>query len=105
MARSKSISGNKADRATNPAVASAAVVPDGKTIAETISNKANAEPIKFEPKKAENRTNVVPINVEEEIRTRAYELYEKRGRISGHEHEDWRTAEEEIMRRYRQQSA
>ena len=38
-----------------------------------------------------------PPNLEEEIRKRAYELFEARGGENGHEFEDWRRAEEEIM--------
>lgn len=34
--------------------------------------------------------------VEEQVRLRAYQLYEERGRESGHEEEDWLRAEEEI---------
>jgi hypothetical protein len=34
--------------------------------------------------------------LEYQIRLRAYELYEKRGRGDGHEQEDWLRAEEEI---------
>ena len=41
-----------------------------------------------------------------EIRQRAYELYEARGCTPGHEHDDWLTAEREVLaRRNRQQSA
>ena len=35
-------------------------------------------------------------NVEEQIRQRAYELYEARGREDGHDLDDWRQAETEI---------
>jgi hypothetical protein len=35
-------------------------------------------------------------DVEEQIRTRAYELYEARGREEGHDLEDWVEAEAEI---------
>ena len=35
-------------------------------------------------------------NLDEEIRRRAYELYEERGRGDGHEIEDWLHAEAEI---------
>ncbi len=35
-------------------------------------------------------------NIEEEIRRRAYELFEARGGEDGHELEDWLRAEEEI---------
>jgi hypothetical protein len=112
MARSKSIPGSKPDGSKDQAIANnPAAVPDGKTVAETVSTKANTEPRKFEPKKTEPRASavpinsVVPINVEEEIRRRAYELYEQRGRSSGYEKDDWRTAEQEVMQRYRQRSA
>ena len=37
-----------------------------------------------------------PPNVEQEIRQRAYELFEARGGEDGHELEDWLRAEEEI---------
>jgi hypothetical protein len=37
-----------------------------------------------------------PPNIEEEIRNRAFELFEARGRSEGHELEDWLRAEEEI---------
>jgi hypothetical protein len=35
-------------------------------------------------------------DVEEQVRLRAYQLYEERGRENGHEVEDWLRAEEEI---------
>jgi len=47
----------------------------------------------------------IPINVEEEIRRRAYELYMQRGCTPGQDHSDWVEAEREIMARYTQQSA
>jgi hypothetical protein len=39
--------------------------------------------------------------IEEEIRIRAYELFEQRGRLEGFHHEDWARAEAEILARYR----
>ena len=53
----------------------------------------------------ELRANLVPINVEEEVRRLAYLLAERRGFEPGHEAEDWLAAEREIRQRYRQQSA
>lgn len=47
----------------------------------------------------------IPINVEEEIRRRAYELYVQRGCTPGQDHSDWVEAEREVMARYTQQSA
>jgi Protein of unknown function (DUF2934) len=106
MARSKSIPGSKSDRSRDQAIANRpAALPDGKTAAETAPTKINAEPRKFELRKTEPRANVVPISVEEEIRRRAYELYEQRGQSSGHEKDDWLVAEQEVMQRYHQQSA
>ena len=59
----------------------------------------------FEVRKPDIRKNVVPINLEDEIRRRAYELYQLRGPGAGNEADDWFTAEREVMQRYRQQSA
>jgi hypothetical protein len=48
----------------------------------------------------------VSIDLQGEIRRRAYELYEERGRVHGFEQEDWAQAEREIMARHnRPQSA
>ena len=41
-------------------------------------------------------TTIAEGNREEQIRTRAYELYEERGREDGHDEEDWFRAEAEI---------
>ena len=57
---------------------------------------------------AEVRGNVFPINLDDEIRRRAYELWEQRGREPGHETEHWLLAETEVLSRYstpRQHSA
>jgi|SRR4029077_11866949 len=49
---------------------------------------------------SEVRKNIVPINLDEEIRRRAYELWEQRGYEPGHENEHWLSAEQEILSRY-----
>jgi hypothetical protein len=51
---------------------------------------------------AEVKKNIVPINLEEEIRRRAYELFEQRGGAPGGEQEDWLRAENEVLARYQQ---
>lgn len=51
------------------------------------------------------KKNVIPINIEEQIRARAYELWEERGRIAGFESQDWITAEREVLSRYQSQTA
>jgi hypothetical protein len=45
------------------------------------------------------------INSEEQIRTRAYELYEARGCEDGHDQEDWIEAEAEITDRAKRAAA
>jgi hypothetical protein len=46
-----------------------------------------------------------PLELETEIRRRAYELYERRGCTPGHENEDWLIAEREVVSRYQHQGA
>jgi len=129
MARSKSTSGSK-DRRTNPntnneqnSSGSPANIPDVKAVAAETPHaeikpelKVTPEPRKLEVVKTEPRknvvvpinrvpSNIVPGNIEDEIRRRAYELYLQRGPASGSEAEDWLTAEREVRQRYRQQSA
>lgn len=114
MARSKSISGGKADRTSNEQTSTGnpANVPDVNAVAAEKAAtqiapelKVAPEPRKLEVMKTEPRKNVVPIKLEDEIRRRAYELYLQRGTGSGSEAEDWLAAEREIRQRYRQQSA
>src|SRR5947209_4157751 len=50
----------------------------------------------------EAKKNLVPINLEEEIRRRAYEIFAERGHTPGNEHEDWVRAEREVRSRYLQ---
>lgn len=58
--------------------------------------------------KAENKPVERPVNgngfsptgFEEEIRQRAYELYEQRGRTPGLEEQDWLAAEREVLARH-----
>ncbi len=38
-----------------------------------------------------------PVTTEEQVRVRAYELFEARGREAGHELEDWLLAEQEVV--------
>jgi hypothetical protein len=133
MARSKSTPGTKASRTGTdastsnnnkeqanitsiPEVKSAGVkAAEVKSVAEdtpivqseTKQQNKVASPIRrLEVAKPEPRKNVVPINLEDEIRRRAYELYEQRGNSTGgSETEDWLTAESEVRQRYHQRSA
>jgi len=132
MARSKSIPGSKVSRtstikeqpvsnAINPdainssepkvadvEAASLDLALEQKSVPEakpTPTAKVTPEPRKLEVVKNEARKNVVPINLEDEIRQRAFEIYQQRGSRAGSEAEDWLTAEREVRQRYRQQSA
>ncbi|HXC44481.1 MAG TPA: DUF2934 domain-containing protein [Candidatus Dormibacteraeota bacterium] len=136
MARSKSTPGTKASRtgtdastsnsnkeqansvtpANIPEVKSAGVkAAEVKSVAEDTpvvqsetkpQNKVVPTTRRLEVAKPEPRKNVVPINLEDEIRRRAYELYEQRGNSTGgSEAEDWLTAESEVRQRYHQRSA
>lgn len=72
------------------------------TEARKTTRKAAKKP---EIVKSEPRPNLVPINLEDEIRRLAYLRSERRGFEAGHETEDWLAAEREVRQRYRQQSA
>lgn len=76
-------------------VTSAEPVPAEKE--KTTVRKSTRKP---EIVKAESRSNLVPINVEDEIRRLAYLLSERRGFEPGHETEDWLNAEHEVLQRY-----
>ena len=76
------------------------------TAAETSVNATQpAKPSRPAIVKTDTRANLVPINLEDEIRRLAYLLSERRGFEAGHETEDWLTAEREVRQRYHQQSA
>jgi DUF2934 family protein len=82
--------------------APAEVAPEAKVKVKPEPRKLGI--VKTEPRK-NGSVNLVPINLEEEIRRRAYELYQQRGPASGSEAEDWLTAEREVRQRYRQQQS
>jgi hypothetical protein len=71
------------------------VAPEPKTLHSSVSDTRFQSP-------TDTKKNVVPINLEDEIRRRAYEIFEQRGGISGNEHEDWLQAEREVLARYEQ---
>jgi hypothetical protein len=50
-------------------------------------------------------TTPTPIDLEEQIRLRAYEIWEENGRLAGTEEEDWKKAEREIQARNEHQFA
>ena len=61
---------------------------------------------KIEDRKIEDRkTAVTHHEIAEQIRVRAYELFEQRGRHEGHDHEDWVRAEAEILLKYQREKS
>ncbi len=88
-----------------------------KAVAAPVEHMAEPQKVELQKKEArkptrkpeivktEPRTNLVPINLEDEIRRLAYLLSERRGFVPGHDAEDWLAAEREVRQRYRQQSA
>jgi hypothetical protein len=48
-----------------------------------------------------DQRNQAEVRIEEEIRIRAYELFEQRGRHEGFHDEDWAQAEAEVLAKYR----
>ena len=62
-----------------------------------LTTKTKAEKIPIE--RPENGNGLFR-GLEEEIRQRAYELYEQRGRTPGFEEQDWLTAEREVLARH-----
>ena len=94
---------------SNPRNGSSEAVAAGPAAAETVKTQMKTatprKPRKPAIVKAEPRSNLVPINLEDEIRRLAYLLSERRGFLPGHETDDWVNAEREIRQRYHQQSA
>ena len=101
MARSKFAGGSK--RKDESVANNAARVPPAAAKAATEPLQANEarDASKRQVLKADSRASVVPINLEDEIRRRAYELSQHRGFERGHETEDWLQAETEVLLRYR----
>jgi hypothetical protein len=117
MARSKFTPGSKANP-TNPSqnqtdhssLPEVNAVVAGATPAEVAAAEVKKAPeprkmgvVRSEPRK--NAAPPIPFNLEDEIRRRAYELYQQRGTAPGSEAEDWLNAEREVKQRYRQQQS
>ena len=102
MARSKFASGSK--RKDESVSNNGALVPPvtAEALTESLQGNEAREASKPQVMRTDSRASVVPINLEDEIRRRAYELSQHRGFASGHETEDWLHAENEVLQRYRQ---
>lgn len=98
---------NHASTAQNeaPTATTSGTFASAMTDTEVKSTPARKIPRKPEIVKSEPRANLLPINLEDEIRQVAYLLSEQRGFEPGHETEDWLNAEREVRQRYHQYSA
>ncbi len=98
---------NESVTPTNPVPVAETAAPVQTAVAE--SEAMNTAPRRTSKRpeivKTEPRANVVPINLEDEIRRLAYLYSERRGFEPGHEGEDWLAAEREVLQRYHQHSA
>ena len=71
---------------------------------KTAAGQANpVTPIRENVNVAENGAAQLHPGIEDEIRRRAYELYQERGGQHGFHQEDWRRAETEILSKYQRQ--
>ena len=84
--------------------------PRKTTSATKGAQKSNVTPIAEGSNVAENSNGAFQSTdhrpsgdqrIEEEIRIRAYELFEQRGRLEGFHDEDWARAEAEVLAKYR----
>ena len=111
--KTKGVTGQVSTPSPENPVVHAVPEANAQTAGTAVEKTANANKVatpkssvpKLETVKTEPRRNVVPINLEEEIRRLAYLMSERRGFEPGHEHEDWVAAENELRQRYRQQTA
>jgi hypothetical protein len=85
--------------------ASIPATPAKETVKAAAPKVARKPEIVRSESRTEPRTNLVPINLDEEIRRQAYLFSERRGFAPGHEREDWLAAEHEVRQRYHQQQS
>lgn len=102
MAKPRGPRKSNGEAGTNPVETRSAAVETNKTEPTAAESKKPT----LRPSIVKNdRANVLPINLDDEIRRLAYLLSERRGFEPGHESEDWLAAEREVRQRYHQQTA
>ena len=101
MARRKSPKNNPGmDQAVSPGNGSA--FSDAANLVESM---AVARVARVKSVLTDSRANLIPIDLDGEIRRLAYLLSEQRGFEPGHETEDWLNSEREVLGRTEQQRA
>ena len=91
----------------SPSISNPVAATAPETAVTASSNMADLRKTTRKPEivRSEARPNLVPINLDDEIRRLAYLYSERRGFSPGHETEDWLAAEHEVRQRYHQSSA
>ena len=106
MAKAKGPKKSNGEAVTTTVVTpSVAVENNGANGGEPLMAAAKKSTRKPSIVKSDVRASIVPINVDEEIRSLAYLLSERRGFEPGHETDDWLAAEREVRQRYHHHSA
>ncbi len=105
MAKAKSPNGSKRKDENRISPAAPPEVAEKAGLTRPRKTNGSREGARLAVAKTDARATVIPVDLEDEIRRRAYELSERRGFTSGHEAEDWLAAESEVLQRYRQHSA
>jgi len=97
---------NVAGVETSPENGSAELTAAVSTKTENAEMKSTVRKSTRKPEivKTDSRSNLFPINLEDEIRRLAYLMSERRGFEPGHETEDWLAAEHEVRERYHHQT-
>jgi hypothetical protein len=105
MAKTKAPKKISSDQNVTPVEATVPAVSTELSTSEVAASEIKKAVRKPSIVRSESRANLVPINLEEEVRRLAYLLSERRGFEPGHETEDWLTAELEIRQRYHHQQS
>jgi hypothetical protein len=71
---------------------------NGTTSRKSVAVMPAPKTVEVHQKKSSS-VNLSAVNLEEQIRVRAYQLYEERGYTPGHDAEDWLVAEREVLGR------
>lgn len=109
MAKAKTPRTPRSKQVSEPANNNVTVMSDGTAAAPALASETKSPEVAKSPevKKPEPKKMAppIPINLDEEIRRRAYEIFQQRGNTPGNEQDDWMVAEREVLARYQQQRA
>lgn len=96
MAEKTPVTGRKSAKKKTIANQTSTVTPIDQRSAVSSGNGAA-----FSHSSGNAQSSPIGPEIQEQIKARAYELYEQRGRQHGLHQEDWKRAEAEVLARYR----